>query len=66
MWMQVDTIYDLIANVLLYNMLHIRKGDICGTEHIPCECILNADQPESFFCSTTYITTCDYIRNRHS
>ena len=30
--MQVDTIYNIKLNVLLYHILHIRSGDIYGTE----------------------------------
>ena len=30
-WMRVDTIYDLITNVILCYIIHIRSCDICGT-----------------------------------
>ena len=30
--MQVDIIYNIIVNLLLYHKLHISNGDICGTE----------------------------------
>ena len=31
--MQVDTIYNIITNVILFHILHIRNGDICGIQH---------------------------------
>ena len=31
--MLVDTIYDLILSVILFHILHIISGDICGTQH---------------------------------
>ena len=33
MWLQVDTIYNLIMDVILFHILHIKDGDICETEH---------------------------------
>ena len=48
-WMIVDIIYYLIVNVLLYHIHHIRYGDICGNEHISCECIWNEYQLELFY-----------------
>ena len=32
-WMRVDTIYNIISNILLFHILHIRRGDIYGTQH---------------------------------
>ena len=32
-WMQVDTIYNIITNVPLFHILHIRNSDICGMKH---------------------------------
>ena len=39
MWMWLDTIYDIIKNVLLCHIFHVRNGDIYGTEHISCVCV---------------------------
>ena len=64
-WVQIDTKYDLIKNVLLCHIRHIRNGDICRTGKRSHEFILNLDQIESFFWCTTYINTCDYKCNRH-
>ena len=32
-WVQVDNIYDIITNVRLFHMLHIKNGDICGRQN---------------------------------
>ena len=32
-WMQLDTIYDLITNVPLFHIPHIKNGDICGIQY---------------------------------
>ena len=37
--MRVETIYDLITNVLLCHISHVSNGNICGMDHILCECI---------------------------
>ena len=60
------TPYDIIVDVILCHMHHIRYYYICGTEQILYDFIYNAFQIESFFCYTKYTTICDYICNRHS
>ena len=32
-WIQVDTIYNLLAIIILLHILHIRSSDICGTQN---------------------------------
>ena len=31
MWVQIDTIYDIITNVILCHIRHIRNGGLCST-----------------------------------
>ena len=45
--MQIDTIYDLIMNVPLFHILHVRSVYICGTQNeIMKKCINNVSTQE--------------------
>ena len=41
MWVQIDTIYDLITNVILCHICHIRNGNICRNGKISHEIQIN-------------------------
>ena len=67
-WMQVDTIYYLIMNVLLFHILHIMNGDKCGTKReilTKCLYVINTISAQEIS-SMIKCWTCGYNKSVHS